>query len=127
MAGSLMQKGARFKKFCLPYMQEIFSECPSNAVKIYHNDGEIEHLLDLLPKVGFDILHSGVDFRKAFQANDKLIYMGNLSPLSLIQHGSPGDITKAVKELIDISPEGRLIVSASGEFADNPPRKISGQ
>ena len=40
-----------------------------------------------------------------------------------MQHGSPEDIKAAVKELIDISPEGRLIVSASGEFADKTPEE----
>jgi len=75
-----MVSPVHFKEFCLPYMQEIFSECPSKAVKIYHNDGGIEHLLNLLPHIGFDILHSGIVFRKVLQDIDKLIYMGNLTP-----------------------------------------------
>lgn len=118
-----MVSPVHFKEFCLPYMQNIFSVCPSPAVKIYHNDGGIEHLLDQLPQTGMDIVHSGIDFRKAFEVNDSLIYMGNLPTLSLIQKGNPEDVKVAVKELITTSPKHRLIVSASGEFADGTPRE----
>lgn len=118
-----MVSPAHFKEFCLPYMQEIFSECPPDAVKIYHNDGRIEHLLEQLPQIGLDILHSSVDSHKVFQVNEHIIFMGNLPPLALLQHGSPENVEKAVKELIKSSPDQRLIVSASGEFADKTPKE----
>ncbi len=49
-------------------MREIFSEFPK-ALKVYHNDGGVKHLLPRLFEMGFDVFNSGIELQKILQKN----------------------------------------------------------
>lgn len=93
------------EEFSAPYTKQLV-----NAVKddgfavIYHNCGQsVSRMTDSVFSNGCDAYHFGnaVDLKEMLAAApaDKLI-MGNLDPVALSKDGTPGEMKKAVKDLL---------------------------
>ncbi len=93
------------EEFSAPYTKQLV-----NAVKddgfavIYHNCGQsVSRMTDSVFSNGCDAYHFGnaVDLKEMLAAApaDKLI-MGNLDPVALFKDGTPGEMKKAVKDLL---------------------------
>jgi len=112
---------SQFEEFWLPYVTRV-NRAFSGAIRIYHNEGEILRIVDLLPKVEFDAYEVGpeTDIGKVKEAiGDRLCLIGNLDPVDLLPNGRPEDIEREVKRIIEKGAKGgRFILSTGG----GPPR-----
>lgn len=79
---------AVFDEFCFPYYKRIFDEFPE-AVKIYHNEGNLLHIADEVLDFGANIIHFGVSTTKLKDVlRNKVILMGNLDPIEIMLKGN---------------------------------------
>ena len=112
---------SQFEEFWLPYVTRV-NRAFSGAIHIYHNEGEILRLVDLLPKAAFDAYEVGpeTDIGKVKEiVGSQLCLIGNLDPVDLLPNGNPEDIEREVKRIIEKAAEGgRFILSTGG----GPPR-----
>jgi len=53
-----MISSAHFKEYALLYINKIYNSFPK-AIKVYHNEDRLNHIIDLLPQVKMDIFHFG--------------------------------------------------------------------
>ena len=88
LAGSLLASGATVSTVAVFITTLVMVGTVTAPLEI-EALGEKKKVIGMGCKIeGFDILHSGVDFHKVFQADDKMIYMGT----SLYRH--PGSLPK---------------------------------
>ena len=106
-----------FEKFGLPAYQQILSEF-DGLLKVYHNDADSTHILDLLVQCGFHVFNfsPAVDIRKAKQGiGRKVCLMGNVDPLDVMLRGTPEKVEEECKRCIRIgAPGGGYILSLGG-------------
>ncbi|KYH33109.1 uroporphyrinogen decarboxylase family protein [Neomoorella mulderi] len=59
-----------FEEFCFPYISQIFNEFPY-AIGLYHNEGNVSHIMERIPDMGAKIFHFGnnIDLRKQLGVN----------------------------------------------------------
>ncbi|MEM2926837.1 MAG: uroporphyrinogen decarboxylase family protein [Candidatus Bathyarchaeia archaeon] len=108
----------------LPYWQREFSAAPKDAIKWYHNEGNVTHVLEVVPEMGAEVFHLGwVDLGLAKQRiGDRVCLCGNLNTTSLLLRGSPEDVYKAAKKALEVAaPGGGFILSSSGGMAPSTP------
>lgn len=107
--------------FWVPYVRRV-NEAFSGAIHIYHNEGQIIHLVDLIPQAGFDAYQVGpeTDLRKVRTiVGDALALYGNIDPVHTLPSGSPVEIETACKNAISQGGgTGGFILSTGG----GPPR-----
>ena len=113
-----------YEAFAHPYLKRIFDAFPG-ALKIYHNDADVQPFAEKLAEAGFDILNfgHGFDMADAFRRiGDKVTLMGNVAPLDLLARGNPEDV-KSKAEYCIKATGGRLILSAGGGVSSGTPAK----
>jgi len=113
-----------FKEFCLPYLNRVFTAFP-RALKIWHNEGRVTHILDLVPDIGMDCFHYGdADPKKTKSTiGQKVALMGNVDPVNILLRGNPTQVLKACEACLKIgSPHGGFVLSSGGGLAPNTPR-----
>jgi len=111
-----------YEAFAHPYLKRIFDAFPG-ALKIYHNDADVQPFAEKLAEAGFDILNfgHGFDMADAFRRiGDKVTLMGNVAPLDLLARGTPEDV-KSKAEYCIRATNGRLILSAGGGVSSGTP------
>jgi uroporphyrinogen decarboxylase len=115
---------AHFEEFVFPYYKRIFDAYP-NALKLYHNEGEITRILQHIPKFGTDVFHFGTDAGKTKDViGDKVCLLGNLDPVRVMQDGSAETVTaEALKVLEAAAPGGGFILCAAGAYGVDTPRE----
>jgi uroporphyrinogen-III decarboxylase len=107
-----------FEKFCLPYLVRAAHAAAAHGLRIqYHFDTNwtpmLEYFKELPPKSGYLHLDERTDILQAKKVlGDHLCLLGNLKP-SLFTLGTPADVEREVKTIIDgCAAGGGLIVSA---------------
>ena len=114
-----------FSEFCLPYLKTVFRYFP-RPLKLWHNEGPVNHILDLIPEVGMDYFHCGkVNLREArSQLNQKVALMGNVDPINILLNGTPADVVKACEACLRlVAGNGGFILSSGGGMAPGTPRR----
>ena len=127
---------SHFKEFFLPYLKEIYNEFPK-ALKLYHNEGNVSHILTEIPNIGADIFHFGIttksnvaspalkDLEVAKKAiGDKICLMGNLDPVKEMLFLPPKRVLGICKSRLDVgAPGGRYFLSSAGGMAPGTPHE----
>jgi uroporphyrinogen decarboxylase len=118
-----------FREFVLPYAQPIFA-CLDVAVRFLHNDAyglvTAPHLQSLgVNLFNFSFEHDLQEMRRL--AGDTVTLMGNIPPRDVLALGSPEDVGRSVRQLLDtMSDRRRVIVSAGGfTHAQFSPDKVA--
>mgnify|MGYP000858737684 CR=1 FL=1 len=109
----------QFEQFAVPYISRIYQEFP-NAIGLYHNEDNVNHVLSRLPAFGAKIWHCGdVDLAQAKEAiGDKMTLMGNLKPIEVLLKGTPDDVTEASRKCLEtMSGNGGYILCSGGGLA----------
>jgi uroporphyrinogen decarboxylase len=113
----------QFQEFAVPYISQIFSEFPK-AVKVYHNEDNVTHVLAGIPKLKADVWHFGdVDLEQTKTViGDKITLMGNLHPLRVLLEGTPAEVEAAARDCIaKLAPGGGFILCSGGGLAPGTP------
>ena len=110
-----------FEIFGLPYLKRAFSS--DVTVKFFHNDAPAKASAPLLEAAGINLFNFGIQHTladmKAWTSN-RIALMGNIPPRDVLAEGTPEDVRRAVKEMLNaLDDHSRLIVSCGGGM---PPR-----
>lgn len=127
-----------FEKFFFPYLKKIYDEFPE-ALKLYHNEGNVSHVLAEIPAMGADIFHFGITIKSNTTSpslNDlevakktignKICLMGNLDAVKELRSLSPDRVLEICKSRLKVgAPGGRYFLSSAGGMAPGtPPENI---
>lgn len=113
-----------FEEFCFPYLKRIFDIYP-HAMKIYHNEGNISHILPRIMDLGIDLFHFGLDVRMAKESiGERVALWGNIHPVNVLLEKKPDEVTRECLECLRIgSPGGGFILSSGGGLAPQTPKE----
>lgn len=109
------------QEFWVPFVQRV-NKAFNGALRIYHNEGHILHLVHLITSAGFDAFQVGPEtnlseIRK--RVGDNLALFGNIDPVYTFPAGSPQEVREACKQAILAGGvDGGFILSTGG----GPPR-----
>jgi uroporphyrinogen-III decarboxylase len=107
--------------FWLPYVRRV-NEAFSGAIHIYHNEGQIIHLVDLIPQAGFDAYQVGPETNLSkvrTLVGDGLSLFGNIDPVHTLPSGTPTEVENACQNaIVQGGGTGGFILSTGG----GPPR-----
>jgi len=112
-----------FEVFAYPYLKAVFDVFP-NYLKVYHNDANIEPFIERLPDLGIDVLNftHKIDLAKAAEAvGDAVCLLGNLPPVSLMVDGTPEEVEKETRLLLEKAVGRRFVLSAGGGVSPGTP------
>jgi len=109
-----------YEKLIMPQFKRVCDKVHSyNAKLLFHSDGNLNSILDLLIGAGIDGLHpfepgAGMDiFQIKRRYGEKITLMGNVDPISILTHGTPAIIDAHVKHLIkECAPGGGYILTS---------------
>lgn len=111
---SMIISPQRWREMIGPQLARIFSAGKSAGVRVaYHSCGSIRPIIPDLIAMGLDVLNPiqcncpGMDpaeLKKEFGKN--LSFMGGLDTQQLLPEGSPEEVFRATKELIDLMTDG---------------------
>lgn len=113
-----------FRRCLLPRMARMVELIRAEgALCIKHTDGNIYPLLDMLVSTGIHGLNpleplAGMDLRTVKRlAGDRVCLVGNIDCGELLPHGSPEEVTEAVRRAIEDAGEGGgFILSSSNSI-----------
>ena len=105
-----------FREFGISNFKELFGTDVS--VKFLHNDAACKVSAPFLPEMGVNLFNMGFDITlnelKALTAN-KVVLLGNIPPRDVLAAGTPEDVKRVTKELIDsLRDKSRVIMSCGG-------------
>lgn len=107
----------KFKKFALPYIQEIFIKF-ERPLNLLHSDSNQMHNLELIAQTGAKIWHMGPSDQMDIgevkrRIGKKICLMGNLYP-RLLAEGTSRTVEKGCKEIIEKAALGGGFVLSTG-------------
>jgi uroporphyrinogen decarboxylase len=106
-----------FEKFGLPAYKRIFSGF-DGLLKVYHNDADSTHILDLLSQCDFHVFNfsPATDIRIVKKGiGKKVCLMGNVDPVNVLLRGNPETVEEECKRCIEIgAPGGGFVLSLGG-------------
>jgi len=112
-----------FEIFGLPYLQRAFNADVS--VKFFHNDAPSKASAPLLETAGINLLNFGVQHTLAEMkawTNNRIALMGNIPPRDVLAEGTPADVKRSVKEMLNaLDDRSRLIISCGGGMPPHAP------
>jgi uroporphyrinogen decarboxylase len=112
-----------FEAFGLPYFTRTFAT--DVTVKCFHNDASCRACAPFLAQMGVNLLnfgpqHTMTELRS--WAGESVALMGNIPPRDVLAAGTPADVTRAVRELLDsVQGQRRIIVSCGGGMPPGVP------
>ena len=112
------------ESFGLQYWRRELEAAPREAVRFYHNEGDVTHVLEAVPKMGTHVFHFGwVDAAEAKRRiGDSICLCGNLNTVELLRSGTVEEVAQACKNLIRVAaPSGGFIISSGGGMAPKTP------
>src|SRR5690348_2610850 len=115
-----------YLEFCHPYLKRICDAFPTDWVKLYHNDAEVDACLDHLPDAGFNVLNWGKqkDIREVKQrVGDRMCLMGNVNPLEIAVRGTPEETREATLDCLEGGGVTGHILSVGGGVSPGMPRE----
>lgn len=107
------------EEFSAPYTKRLAQAVKDDSfIVIYHNCGQsVERMTESVFSNGCDAYHFGnaVDLKKMLEASvpEKPV-MGNLDPVALFKNGTPEEMKKAVKKLLEDCSGYKNFVLSSG-------------
>ncbi len=105
-----------FRTFGLPYFKELFDA--NVSVKFLHNDAPCKASAPFLPEMGVNLFNMGFEvtlneLKQLTQGNVTLV--GNIPPRDVLGSGTPEDVTKVTRGLVDsLKDKSRVIMSCGG-------------
>jgi uroporphyrinogen decarboxylase len=112
-----------FETFGLPYLQRAFSA--DVTVKFFHNDAPAKASAPMLEAAGVNLFNFGIQHSLADMktwTNNRVALMGNIPPRDVLAEGTPEDVRRAVKEMLNaLNDHSRLIVSCGGGMPPQAP------
>jgi MtaA/CmuA family methyltransferase len=115
-----------YQEFAHPYLKRICDAFPSDWVKVYHNDAEVEACLDHLPDAGFHVLNWGKkkNIREVKRrVGGRMCLMGNVNPLEVAVRGTPEEVRLATLDVLEGSGGEGIILSVGGGVSPAMPRQ----
>jgi len=111
----------QFREFLLPYLNKVFDRYPK-ALKIWHNEGSVGHMLDAIDEINADVWHFGpFDIPRDCKEKTHFCLQGNIHPPWLASN-TPSEIERACRSLIDeTAVGGRFWLSTGGGMAPDTP------
>jgi uroporphyrinogen decarboxylase len=111
-----------FLTFGFPFIKEIYDDAPVN-VKFFHNDADFRASMRHYPDMGVNLFNPGIQATvneiKAATDN-RLTVLGNIPPRDVLAVGTPEDVSKAVRELLDsLNDSSHFILSCGGGMPPN--------
>ncbi|MFN3408960.1 MAG: uroporphyrinogen decarboxylase family protein [Limisphaerales bacterium] len=107
---------ADFLEFGLPYFRELYAvDVP---VKFFHNDAPCAQSIRHYPGMGVNLYNPGIqtsltEMRRL--CGNQLTILGNVPPRDVLAQGTPDDVRRAVRALLDEAQDrSRLILSCGG-------------
>jgi len=114
-----------FVEFGLPYFTRTFEADVS--VKFFHNDASCKACAPYLAQMGVNLLNFGVQHTLAEMrawAGESVALLGNIPPRDVLANGTPADVARAVREMLDpVRGERRIIVSCGGGMPPGVPTR----
>ena len=121
------------RNFIFPGTKRFIDQAKSYGLKVMHHScGSIFPIIDDLIKLGVDVIHPIQAMAKDMDVPNlkkhfggKVAFCGGVDTQYLLVNSTPEQVTKQVRELIDIFPTG-LIISPSHEalLPDVPPENV---
>ena len=112
-----------YREYIRPYHKELVDHAHSKGVKIVkHSDGNIWPILDDLLAVGFDGIHpiqpQCMDIAEVKEhLRGRACVLGNIDCRNLLPFGTEEEVTRSVKETIEMAaPGGGYIISSSNSI-----------
>ena len=117
-----------FKEFVLPELKRI-TDVFSSALIVYHNEGNVNHVLDLIPEIGANVFHFGspIDVAVAKERiGRRMCLMGNIASTEIMLNGTPELVEESCrKTILHGRKNGGFILSVSGGLLPHtPPENI---
>ncbi len=120
-----------FREFLLPLLQREVNSIKSfkDVPVFFHSDGNLNLLMDDILTMDIDGIHplekhAGMniaDMKKKF--GDRICLMGNVDTSYTLPYGTPEEVEKEVKELIEkVAPGGGFILRASNLLTKDIPK-----
>jgi len=120
-----------FEEFVLPYNKQIYDYfSDGDSVNLYHCDGPLGHLIDLIPQMNCNCLYSfdSTTDLSLFvnKIGDRVCLVGNIPPVKVLRNGTPEQVKEKCRSLIETGKKARgFVLSAGGELANGtPPENI---
>ncbi len=113
----------QFREFGFPSFKTLFDFPVS--VKFLHNDALCAESLEFLPEMGVNMFNMAYDtdlnqLKRA--TGGKITMLGNIPPRDVLADGTPEDLRKAVRALIDgLEDRSRVILSVGGAVPGGVP------
>lgn len=121
IAGFVSRRG--FEEFGLPYFRRTFET--DVTVKFFHNDASCKACAPYLAEMGVNLLNFGVQHTLSEMrtwAGDSVALLGNIPPRDVLASGTPADVERAVREMLDqVHGQHRIIVSCGGGMPPGVP------
>jgi len=121
-----MVSPAFLRKAFFPRIERLVDAYHRKGIKVlFHSDGDLQPVLDDLVACGIDGLNpidiaSGMRPAEIRQRHPKLVLVGGIDCARLLPFGTPDDVRKATRQLIeDAGPA--LLVGSSSETGDDVP------
>lgn len=111
-----------FKEFILPYLNKVFS-LYNGALRIWHNEGSVGHMLDEVDKIDAEVWHFGpFDDEVQCRAKTHFCLQGNIHPPYFARY-TPKEVEEKCGELISKVGIGKFWLSTGGGMAPGTPFK----
>ncbi len=107
----------QFEEFVLPYLNKVYNKY-RGAIRIWHNEGNVGHMLDAIDKINAEVWHFGPK-EDLLQIKKKthFVLCGNLHPPEVAKQ-TPSQIQEKCRNLIlRAAPGGRFWLSTGGGMA----------
>jgi uroporphyrinogen decarboxylase len=105
-----------FKEFGYPYLKELYDI--KSKVKLFHNDADCSMSIKYYPELGINLYNPGTHMTMndmMYVTAHKMTILGNIPPRDVLAAGSPHQVKKAVRDLIEETVEhSRLMLSCGG-------------
>jgi Uroporphyrinogen-III decarboxylase len=105
-----------FESFGLEYMRRIYDT--DVTVKFFHNDAPAKASAPMLEKIGINLFNFGIQHTLTDMktwTNNQVALMGNIPPRDVLAEGTPGDVKRAVTEMLAaVEDKSKLLVSCGG-------------
>jgi uroporphyrinogen-III decarboxylase len=110
-----------FMEFGYPYLKELYDTDVS--IKLFHNDADCTMSVKYYPELGINLYNPGTHMTlselKAATQN-KLTILGNIPPRDVLAAGTPDDVAKSVKDMLNsVTDHSKLIISCGGGMPPN--------
>ena len=102
--------------FAQPYLKRVFSAVDAQ-VRFFHNDAQGKVCAPHLAGVGVNLFNFGFEHSMAEMrewTGGEVALLGNIPPRDVLAQGTPDDVRRSVREMIDGLPDRRRVILSCG-------------